>query len=193
MSAQIRFQNLLLQNPDSNIIYVGLDNKIKITGIKSFSNAKLVAVGMIISSPKNGTFILRATTTGISSLTLYDGSRLVATKQYNVNRIPEPIVGLGAFRDTTLSISQIMENRKLVSIIPNCIALLKYPVVKFSNTIVSQKDTLYSDFRSSGDSLSEGLIKIISNLKTGDKIIFESIQVQGPDDARIAPFYIILK
>ena len=193
MSGQVKFQNLSLQNPDSNIIYIGLDNKIKINGIKSFSNTKLVAIGMLISSSKNGNAILRATTVGISRLTLYDGHKLIATKQYHVKRIPEPLVGLASFRDTTLTISQIMENRKLISILPNCIAQLNFAVLGFSNTIVSKNETLYSNLKSKRDSLSEELIQIIMNLKSGDRIIFENIHVQGPDDTRIPPFYIIIK
>jgi hypothetical protein len=186
---QITFQNLTLLNPDTNILYLGIENKIQINGIEDYSKIKLTVTGATMHSKGKGLFIIRASTKGTVNLLVYDNMKLLVQKKYIATHYTTPTVKLGKFRDTTLSVFEILQNKQLVS----SGSLLHFPVIKFYNSIISDNKLLYSDLRSNGPYLSDELIRILIKLKSADKIIFENIQLRGPDDMWVNPIFITIK
>ncbi len=190
--AQVKIINLSLLKPDSNILYVGIENKLKIQGLENFNNIRLFHDGLRANSSKDGIFYLHVPSRGISKIKIYYLKKRIISREFYKNVIPSPIAGLGIFSDTTISILDIINEQELKVFLPNCILNMKFGIRNFNTKIVSKKGV--QDFGLTyGNKLPSNLITIISKLESGDKIIFDEIRTSGPDHAPILDFYINVK
>jgi len=99
--AQIKLQNLSLQFPDSNVLYLGIDNNLQILGTRDFSKVRLEMQGLVVKPGSDGSLVIRTAIPGISQLKIYNKSKLIFSKPYQVCVLAAFRVTLGRYRDTT--------------------------------------------------------------------------------------------
>jgi hypothetical protein len=191
--SQIRFQNLALTNPDTNYLYIGVDNKIQLTGLKRNSSTRVEMYDMFYSADKDGLFHVKAVSRGTGDIHIYQNSKIVASKTYHIDRIPEPMTSFGALRDTSVSKSEILNYDQLRATMPNCFWKNKFTVVRFNIQIVSKLKELNSTNQIIGSRLPAAYKSIIAKLQSGDKLLFENVTIGGPDDGPLDSFYVMVK
>lgn len=193
-SAQVKIQNVSLFNPTLNILYVGIDNKLKITGLKDVSRTMITVNNKSFYPSKSNIFLLGMSTKGKSVLRAYDRNKIIFKKEFLIDIIPEPKISLAGFSNTSLSIPQILKYNYLKSELPNCKLKINFPIVSFNMIIISKnQDTINISNKIYSKIIPLQQERIIEKLKSGDKLIFEEIRVNGPDDLFLQPFYIIIK
>jgi hypothetical protein len=190
---QVKIENYSLQKSDTNILYIGIENKIHISGLNSFSNTKILLNGRYYSADKSGIFYVHSSSIGTSLIQVLLNSKVIASKTFHSKRINEPIVLLGNFRDTSLSKSEIKNYNILRVLIPDCLLDVKLPVINYQIMLISKNRDLNISNKIIGSKIPAPLITLIEKLEKGDKIIFDDIRVGGPDDTRVDSFFIIVK
>ena len=191
--AQLKIENLALTKPDANFLYIGVDNKIEVSGVKNTPLLRVEMNGMFYSADVNGLFYVKAVKRDTSELHVYQNSKIVATKIYYTDRIPEPIVLLGAYRDTVVLKGEVLNYNKLRVVFPNCLYSHKSSVASFDIKFISKIKELNKSDKVYGTSIPEVYKSLISKLQSGDKIVFDNIRIVGPDDLIFDSFYILLK
>jgi hypothetical protein len=186
---QIKIENLSLTKPDSNILYIGVDNKIQLLGPVDSKMVVIVFSGKTIIS-NNGIFEIKVSAPGKSRLEVFKNNKRIASREYIISRIPEPQCGLGYFHDTILQISQVLAIKKVNAFLPNCILNLQMPVISFDLEVIYNNGNRKSLGTVYGNSLPS---YEIFNLQVGDKLNFNNIRVGGPDDNFVSDFYIVIK
>jgi GldM C-terminal domain len=190
---QVKIENHSLQKPDTNILYIGIENKIHLNGLKNVSQAKILLNGRYYTADKNGLFYVLSSGSGSGLLQVFLKSKIIASKTFYSNRIPEPIALLGNFRDTSLSKNEIVNYDLVRVILPNCLLAYKLPVINYQITFVSKNRQLNISNKIIGSKIPADLIELIKKLESEDKIIFEDLKVGGPDDMRVNAFFITVK
>jgi len=190
---QLKIRNLSLTKPDSNIIYIGIDNKIQLLGLADLNRIKLT-LGEKQSILSNGIFITGISAPGKFEMEVYKGNKQLLSREYIATRVPEPQCGLAYFRDTILSIPQIIAIKTVKAFMPHCILKLQIAVVHFDLSVTTTSGNVKYLGSGFGNTLSPDQIQKILLLHSGDKLNFDSIKISGPDmGAVIDRFYIIIK
>ncbi|MEI6489502.1 MAG: GldM family protein [Bacteroidota bacterium] len=190
---QVKIENYSLQKPDTNILYIGIENKIHVSGLKNISQAKILLNGRYYNEEKDGLFYVHSSSSGPGEIQVILSSKIVTSKIFYSKRITEPIALLGNFRDTSLSKNEIVNIDILRVVMPNCILELKLPVINYQITFVSKNKDLNISNKIIGSKIPASLKVLINKLESGDKIKFENIRIGGPDDIPVDNFFITIK
>ena len=191
--SQIKVQNLSLQYPDSTVMYIGIDNKMKITGIKDFSNTTVEIQGLKSEPESDGSLIIHVLIPGSFQLNVYNKSKLTYSTSYNIKEISRPKAILGVYRDSVLSVTDIIKNAKLNIYLPGCIAKFNSRVTGFEMSFISDDISPDIFYKVSENSLSTSQLALVKSLKNGDKIIFKNITFLWADDERPLKLNITIK
>lgn len=190
VSSQVRIQNLTLTVPDTNIFYIGIDNHIKISGLKDYSQCKLLIGGEVYSEDLEEGVVFRTATMGKVEVKVVSKSKTLLIREFNRQLLPWPKSSLTFFADTVLSINSIRANPKVVVYLPNCVARLTYRVIAFKVDLIANNGSYTESFDILSDQLPSD---ILGRLQSGDKLRFYELRVVGPDDARYSSFEISVK
>ncbi len=189
INAQVSLQNNSLIHPKLAVLYIGMDNKIKVIGLKNYAELTITSTNSYKSKyiiDSNGTATITVNTTGIDTLKLYKKNKLIATHYFKVQSIEYPVIRVGQISDTIASKQQILKQAKLNVVIPNCEYDFKIKVVKFSMTIITHYNGVsrVELNQISSNVLSQDYIDAILSLDKGDKIIFDNVVIQGESACR---------
>lgn len=190
---QVKIENYSLQKPDTNLLYIGIANKIHLSGIKNASQVKILLNGRYYAAEKNGLFYLLTSSIDSALLQVFLNAKCIASKRFYSNRIPEPIALLDNYRDTLLSKNEIANYDSIRVILPNCLLAYKLTVINYQVTIVSKNKQLNISNKIIGAKIPAKIIDLIKKLEPGDKIIFDEFKVYGPDDMHVDAFSITVK
>ncbi len=186
-------QNLSLTKPDTNILYVGMENRLKVLGLKDYSNIKLICGGVPYPVDSEGNVVLLVGAIGKGHLQLFRNSKAFLSKEYDFKFLPRPKSSLTFFTDTTLSVNTIRANPKVIVYLPECVAKLNYRVAAFKLDLIDKYGSIRESFEIQGDQIPLNILEKLSGLESGDKLRFFQLRVQGPDDERYSSFEIYIK
>ena len=142
---QIEIKNFSLIYPDMNLLYVGIENHIEITGIKDTTNLTLTSVtGEVLKfkSHKSNEFLLKQQYTKADTLRLYQAGKLILTKIYEVKSIGYPIAQLGKITDSIATVKEILAEPILCVVIPDCYYDHRFQIISFESLIIQNYDTI---------------------------------------------------
>ncbi len=96
--------NLSLTDSSKRILYIGIDNYLKISGVKKPEDISVTITGGAANIRQHKLFgyIVHANAIGQSTLSMYLKGRLVMTIVYNVYPLGIPVAGLNSKRNTTI-------------------------------------------------------------------------------------------
>lgn len=198
--AQADIKNTSLTNPNLALLYMGIENRITVSGLENDTTLKLTsAAGQVVEFKWNNDprlFFVKINYADTDTLKLYQDDELLLTRVYQVKEIGYPIPQLGDIADSIAIIQQILENPTLNVVIPDCYFDHRFRVFCFKVTFLKAKgDTLKTFDRTNGNQLTNAQTKIIGDLKPGNKIAFTEITATCPDCAlrRLNPLTITIK
>ncbi|HUM51146.1 MAG TPA: GldM family protein [Chitinophagales bacterium] len=182
--SQIRILNQSLIYPDSAVLYVGVDNWLKIEGTdsskqyfvhSSYGNLKE-------SSFRNfNTFYLYGNKYNYRDTIVVYNSKMqkLAEQIFRVDFISDPITVLDSIPVGFITKNQLMKAQRLYVEIPNCLLRSMYDILSFSVIFNCKKCDDFPVISNAGSFMSPQFFKVIPYLTFGDKVIFEEIKVKG--------------
>jgi hypothetical protein len=179
---QVRFNNLSSTGKDENVLYIGVDNYIEVSGLHdNTSKPSFKSTHGEITKAEDKKYLIRVNSTEPDTLKVYQNDSLRLTEVFSVKVIPHPVAQLGTSNDTVLSVAQIKLNPFLSVVLPGCAYKDNLEIISFSATIIDAiGDTTFSD-EINGNRLSKTLLFAIAELHRNDKILFDDIIATCPD------------
>lgn len=184
--SQIRILNQSLIFPDSAVLYVGVDNRLKIEGTdsskqyyvhSSYGNLKEIAFRNF------NTFYLYGNKYNYRDTIIVYNSKMqkLAEQIFRVDFINNPVTVLDSIPVGLITKNQLLKAQRLYVIIPNCLLRSMFDILSFNVTFDCKKCDGFSVISNTGSFLSPQFYKAIPYLTFGDKVIFEEIKVKGVD------------
>lgn len=194
LSAQIRIDNISLKRPDSSLLYIGVENIIKISGIEKNAYTQLKSSGGELKNIGNGQYSLWVNSVKQpDTLTVYQDGKVLSSRIFTVKLLSEPVLKLGAIQSNYATVDEIKRNSKLQMHLPNWEYKAAFKVMNFRLTILNHFGKIVSsDEINVGNAISAEQLKIIKKLEQNSKLIFENVKVVGPDQVeRTATNFIV--
>lgn len=177
--AQVDIRNISLSKSDLNLLYVGVDNEIKVRGIEFDSSYILTSSSGKVAKGYNNEILVRVDRKGIDTLRIHFDNKLIFLKVFEKRNIFDPIAHLGSIIDTVTTVDEILENPILFAKIPDCYYEIRCKVNSYIPMFIKNpSDTIKTFKRVIDNELNKEAIEIIKKLKPGDKIVFNEIIVQ---------------
>ena len=195
VEAQTRIENISLKHADSALLYVGVPNIIKISGIEHLNNIELKSTRGELSPLENGQYKLFLNSVSYpDTLIIYQNEKIVTSKIFNIKLLAEPTIKLGTIPSNYATIDEIKRNNKLQVQLPNWEYKAEFKVVNFRLSIQNHFGKIVSsDEINIGNAISADQLKVIKKLEQSSKLIFENIKVVGTDNIeRLFPTCIII-
>ncbi len=141
--SQVNIRNLKLIDPDMNMLYIGFDNKIEISGINVDTTVLLTSSSGEAKRLNWDTtkFIVRVRRPGTDTLKLYKDSILILQKIFQIKIIGNPVAYLGNISDTIVSTKEIISNPQVNAFISDCYYDHRYYVYAFELSVIKSGDT----------------------------------------------------
>jgi hypothetical protein len=192
--SQLDIINNTLLSPDSNTLYIGISNAIKIINTKNpFFEIRAASRGLS-STHDPYVFELRATKPGWDTVFVFNGDEMLIQKAFKIVFLPPVEAKLGTLRVDEATQEEIYINGWLVLLIPNCKCTPSYTVSSFE--LGFESDEVNEDvMQIEGDRLTTKARKIIKSLKPGDVVYFDHIiaKNEAGTSIEVAGFNITVK
>jgi hypothetical protein len=192
---QISIKALKLSNIDTNQLYIGVDNHLKVVGV-SQGQVELSSKLCSIERIDKNEFNVRAYRIGKDTITVSQNGTLIFAKVFEVSRIADPKICLAKLYTTNATIDEILLDPSLYFVVPNCLYIHNATVWSFSGAFIRQNGDTIKTFSSQTNRFTSKQIKIIASLRKGDKIYFEKGIIGSPGSTmprRFASFTITVK
>lgn len=176
-------------SPDKmNVFYIGVDNPVtaSISGVTSDKYMVSTTGGTISGS--RGKYIVRVTSGTECTITLaYNnaaGSLItVGSYRFRVKRVPDPVTYVGSIKgDGTMTKVEAANIRGVFAKMENFDFDLSFSVISFVLVPVTG-GKIQTKLKASGPVATADMTTAFKNAAAGDMLIFEEINVKGPDGA----------
>jgi gliding motility-associated protein GldM len=176
-----------------NIFYIGLENPISVAvpGIASDKIRISITNGTISGS--NGHYIVNVNKADEAIIDVFieikpGENQKVGSYSFRLLMVPDPSVTLGNYNPENkriyISKKELIQNGEL-KISCNIPYELKFEVTSFSFVYVKDGDVL--PIKISGNRFNDEIVKAINNMKAGDRIFIEDINILGPGGSKMFP------
>jgi hypothetical protein len=189
--SQIAIKNISIVKPEVNILYQHVDNRLKISGTNTKVNL-ISKNGFDVSHQDSNTFVIIPKTLKPDTLLVYSGKKLLLTKVFSIDTVSLPKIQLGNIQNDTASVSEILANRGLRSVMKGCLYNFSLRILGFSMTFIGNLTTRVKII---GNMISKDQETMIRSLRKGDKILFDDIAVVSANSRvrELPPFTIVVK
>lgn len=188
--AQIEVTPLSLKDTSRAELYLNVENRFRITGLKS--GDKVMLRNEQVRKLDSNTYILIPTLPDQHTLLVKKKSTIIYTKDFSVLKFPDVRVCLDTIHGTYATIEEVLANPTLVietgnlkdwiSVIAFDLGIQSRNGYEATPTMLGRRFSVYQ-------------ISRIKNLDPGDKLYFENIKATCPDCGvrTLMPFTIIVK
>jgi hypothetical protein len=184
-------QNFSVGADAGNILFVGLDNPLRIAVENLSSKSIVVKVDNGKITGNNGKYIFNTDKPGRIVITLYKkaNGRLkeIGKNYFIVKNIPNPVFKIGSGEDSIKKIVlQVQEycRADLDCFCSRCFDI-RYSVKSFTVCIISTDTCGYVEKNNVGNKISEEIRAEFRKLKENDIVIFKNIICIGPDGRKV--------
>jgi GldM C-terminal domain len=194
-NAQTNIINSSLYISDTNILYIGVSNKLKINGKLDIKKVKITATNSDISYINKEYFAMPESNKD-DTFCIFKNKQKIFEKIFRCEYLKDPVLTLGNRFDSVISKSYILANPFIAISIPDCFLnfnmntnILSYRIV------IVNKNTVVIDYDCKSTIFDTSITSEIKKLKSGDKIIIKNLHISGPDriNRSIQPKNFIIK
>jgi hypothetical protein len=171
--AQVGLLNKSLTEPELDILYRGIENRIEVTGVDDMETLELRTLGGQTHrySEATSAFLVKARSTSMDTLELFHAGVLMLSKTYETRIIEDPVARIGDITDTVATVEEILRDPTLHVFIPGSHYAHCFQVAYFELALFGiAGDTLHHCERSWGDTLGKPHIRQIRKLRKGERI-----------------------
>ncbi len=138
---QISIKTLSLSNLDTNQLYIGVTNHLKVTGV-SQGQVKLSSKFCGIERINENEFNVRAYRISEDTFTVSKNGKPIFTKSFSISRIPDPKICVAKRYTTDASIEDILSDPALYFVVPNCMYVHNVTVWSFAGAFITQNGNI---------------------------------------------------
>jgi GldM C-terminal domain len=179
---QINIINQSLTESSINIFYIGIENVIKLKGVKNESYYNIVIKGGGSQIRKENKSYIVSVNSVVDSciLSVYNQKgKNVFERWYKTRIIPNPVATLAGLKDTTININRLLVNPFIYVVFPGCYLRHQFKIISFAAIFITDSDSIKT--LSIGSTLSEEQVKLTKQLNHADKIYFDGLYATCPD------------
>ena len=191
--SQVNIINRSLTDSSLRIAYIGVDNFLELKGMKISDDVKVISSQGNVTKT-NTNFTLRVPFCDSIFITVQKKGRQILKEKFKCDQLYDPILQLGAIKDSVASVKEILINPFLRFFRENCFYKKQFMITNFTAVFISQELDSLNTY-AVGNLLTSEQKELIKKLKTGDKTLFDQIYALGPDSRRrkLSPFTITIK
>lgn len=180
---QVSIKATKLTDIDAKILYIGVDNVLKVEGINNLP-VQLISRKSTVKSISDNEFILHVSSLGMDTISVLKNGKEVFNTFFEVSYITNPVARIGKLNANVATVAEILSDPSLNVFLPNCYYFNPFTVSRFSGIFIPRNGSSVTTFNSPTNKFLNDQINIIKTLKPGDKIYFEIIVVDGPNSTR---------
>jgi hypothetical protein len=197
IKAQITISNLSLNDTTQNILYIGVENLIKISGNYDPVSERFVIMGAggVGQKKENGLYIIKVQKqTDDCQIWITKNNKLVFRKIFRVRNLGfPPQASINGYKDTTITLSQFLTDPALQISIPDCLYRLNFSVSSYKASIIHGKEN--TNITVSKNKMTKEQLQLLNDLEAGDEIFFDEIIASTGNfqSIKCLPFKIIIE
>ena len=183
LSAQIDIFNLSLTDSSLNYIYMGVENKLRVTGLANTDNIKLVLSNgkTVQDTIEKNIFYARVSNFNIDTAKLYRNDSLILKKEFVNTKINAAKTIFAGLTDSTATVDQIFSGKAVLDFtIPLCEYNFNTTISSFKVVFMRKNGFVLKTYLVKGNQLSGEQLIVLKQLEKGDKIIFTEIKTPSP-------------
>jgi hypothetical protein len=194
--SQTAIKNTSLVNKDSSVLFLNSENVLQVSGSAENISVISKAGNEINSYYGKNKFVIRPKVFKNDTLIVLSDKKIILKKIFAIDSTGDPIVRLGNIKKDTVSLGEVLANRRLIVKCSN--TLYNFPITVFWFKITCVKPNGFvacSDVKARGNIISPEQETCIRTLTPKSKITFEEIAVGGPDSRirELPGFTLIIK
>lgn len=196
-SGAVEMFNLSLTDSSLNYLYMGVTNKLRVTGLENYEGLKL-SLGNGTATQDTVTkniFTVSVNKFGVNMLVLYQNETEVLKKEFTNAPVNKPFGMLAENKDTIQAVLKIYPNPVVGFYIPVCDYNFQAKVVSFKVTFKRKTGYVLKTYAVNGNKLYGEHLLVLKQLEPGDKIVISDVKLSGPDTGiiLIKPFTITIR
>ncbi len=180
-------ENVAIEVVKMNVLYVGVDNPLRIAAAGVPANelvVELIGAGSISGS--DGNYLVRVSQPGEIKVRVsrkVDGEiKFVVDQKYRVKRIPDPTPKLdGKYRSSSITPEAMQQSKGIVMLLENFDFDAVCEVVGFEATYLPMEEDPISIYNRGGE-WNAGVLDWVKKAKEGDTYFFDNIMIKCPGD-----------
>lgn len=162
------------------VLFIGLANHLQFSHAK-ITKLKIGNEEIEPTSLNSNEFLVNVTTSGPVMIEIYSGTGLIQKKEFKAERVSAPEISLSGVKvGQPISILEIIKNPKLEIFMASKLKKSSIEIVSFSIVLAGKEMDMYEGTMNS-NTINSQFLNQISNLKVGDIILIESVNIKGPD------------
>ncbi|MCC7533496.1 MAG: gliding motility protein GldM [Bacteroidia bacterium] len=181
-----------------NVVYIGLDNPISVS-VPGYAAAEVTPViepangGTLRKDPSTGQYLLKVTGSAAKIKIICsvkdkgtNTTKRMGEAEYRVRKVPDPQPALGTLSVSGGQPAAILKSQTVLRAAMTGFAFegLNYIPYEFDFIMIPKRGVQAIHEKGKGQALSQSMIGAINKAQKGDKIMFTSIKVKGPDGNR---------
>jgi len=186
--SQVTLTSLNVNHPDSNVVFIGIDNYLEVGAVGSGKDIRLSSskASASVSKVSPARFLIRVSTIGDTPFELYDYStsprKLLLSKSFTAQVLPSPEAQIGATADSALTIADILSNPTIQVRFPNSSYQHSFTITSFVLAIRNANgDVMHAFDRTENNRLTNEQINAIQGLSKGDQLYFTQLVATCPN------------
>ena len=180
-NGQVLLKNLLLSKPDSNVLFLGWENRIQLYSPNGQKATLVSQNGSSVYESGQNQFVVFPKSLHPDILKVFINKKIASSKKYILDTISIFSTQLGNLRTDTASVNEILANKGLRYFNNNRLFNYPYSVVTFwITTIDARGDTLTRKTPTDGNILSTEQQSNIRLLTKNCTLIFDHIIITAP-------------
>jgi len=171
--------NASLTKPEKAIMYIGVNNVIRLYGEIPGKYIRLERSGGPLEL-KAGTGIqttLKYTSEGHDTLRIYDNEKLIIEKVYEVRALGKYEIGIKSIRDSVVTLTELLKAKELEVYMPGEYYRPKAKVTSFIIRLENLKNKKQEKIQVIGNNFTKSIEAIKQNLVAGSFLVFEKIKI----------------
>ena len=175
---QITIQNLNLTKPDTNILYIGLENNLTISNIKE-THFRIESTSSDIDT-NFGRISIYPRFRNYDTLRIFDKKKLILQQVFKLVKLPDPEILVSGRKDSIILKEILLGTPRLNTYLPNCLYIYPYTITSFELNIQKQKNSQIT-LSATCNEYNIDMKEEIEHLHSGDILIFKNIMAKCPN------------
>jgi len=164
-----------------NVLYIGVDNPVKIASSGYDASELIVSVNNGIILGSNGEYIIRPKEQGIAIVSINNKGKEIQSTTFRVKVTPDPVAKVSGRIGGDIKKQELLNVNTVETALENFDFDLSFDIVEFKVSAIDVETGVTKEFKSNSNLLTEEQRDIIGKSIVGSRITFDGIICKGPD------------
>ena len=162
-----------------NVLYLGVDNPVKIAASGYDASELDASVDNGTISGKDGEYIIRPKEQGSATVTVSCNGKEIQKTKFRVKVVPDPIARVAGLNGGTINKQELLKATTVVPVLENFDFDLTFDIVEF--TVCTVDGGYVVEIKSDSNNITAEQKDLISKASIGNPVYFQQIKCKGAD------------